>query len=104
MDSFRELLGHICLRPQLFVGVRNFALVAAYLDGYDHGCARRGESAEAELRQLGAWLSRRFGLPGMFNWSRNLLRHCDEDPELAFKRLVPLYDEFVAERGEKREV
>jgi hypothetical protein len=93
MVTFRELLGHICLRPGMYVGRPDFAFVAAFLNGYDF--ARSPQSRE--LSQFGAWLARKFRYPSNFPWDRNLLRHCGDDPVVALRRLPELYDEYVAD-------
>ena len=98
MESFRELLGKICLRPQMYVARREFTLVAAFLTGYEYAQG----NPDPELTQFGRWLVARFGYPSNFFWHRNLLDHCGGDGAVALQRLPELYDEFVAQRPPAR--
>ena len=97
MLSLRELLLGICLRPAMYVANGSFPEVAAFIDGFDCGRFPDGTS-DREMVQFGRWLARRFDYPDL-GWSHCLLRICGDDPQFAFARLVPFFDEFIAERG-----
>lgn len=98
MLTLREFLSGVCLRPAMYVANGSFSEVAALIDGFETGRLTDGAS-DREMVQFGRWLAREFEYPDL-GWSRCLLRICGDNPQLALTRLMPLFDEFLAERGD----
>ena len=98
MRTFREVLGDVCKRPAMYVGCADFALAAAYLDGYASGLRDHSpSSAQAGLAGFREWLSVRLDSCRKSGWQEIIARE-DTGPD-KLTALVRLYDEFDCERS-----
>src|SRR5690348_5149403 len=98
MRTFRETLGRVCKHPALFVGRADFALAAAYLNGYEAALCDRASGPEPTgLAGFQEWLSVRLDSCCKSVWQEIILRE-DTGPD-KFAALERLYEEFERDRG-----
>lgn len=99
MATFHEVLREVCLRPEMFVGSRDFRLVGAYLNGYDGAlydqCPDLHEGLGGEFPK---WLAVRLDSCVRSGWDEIILReHPGADH---FEILERLYGEYARDRSE----
>lgn len=82
-----ELIKHICLRPQMYVGSSKFRIVAAFVDGFMYALETD------ETREFSFWLGQKLNLPRNVAWFDNLEKNYPND-EIAFEKLPILFEEF----------
>jgi hypothetical protein len=97
MDEFAAMLCHLCKRPGMYTMTGSFREVVAFLTGYDHarGLTIGMGCVNGEMYRFGEWLRRRRGFTDYSAWHHVLLRHCDNDEQLALEQLWPLFEEFL---------
>jgi hypothetical protein len=98
--TFNDLLQGVCLRPAMYVGARDFRLVAAFLNGYS--CALYDVRADPKEALCGfrEWLAVRLNSCVKSAWDEIIVReHPGEDH---FEALIRLYAEFSGDRSEGR--
>jgi hypothetical protein len=100
MDSFHEVLRNVCKRPALYVGINDFRLASAFLDGYDSALEDlRPDLAGSGLFGFGKWLAVRLDSCARSGWSEIILR--EDTGADKFEALERLFDEFSRERSER---
>jgi hypothetical protein len=102
MTRFQSVLVEICDRPEIYVGDRRFASVAAWLDGYSSGLTEaQGDRSKAlGLTGFRDWLSQTFheyyGIERNLTWPTYIERVYPDDED-ALRALPELYGKFIAQ-------
>jgi hypothetical protein len=93
IDSFIELVGHLCTRRGMFVVGGTFYEVCAYLTGYARASADCPLSGEG-WRSFNDFVCATFRFPSKYAWPF-VLKQCSRDDDEAAVRLQRLLTEFA---------
>jgi len=94
---------NVCKRPAMYVGVKDFAIACAFLDGYDFAMTElRPDLKDTGFRGFREWLAVTLDSCVRSGWSEIIVR--EDTGSDKFQALERLFDEFARDRSDERKM